>query len=94
MALLRPRPFAFTGRTTALVLFLLLQALPPDGSPAKDGVQPDPGVLLVAGTQVRDPGFRESVILLLSAGPGGAMGLIINKPTATMSLPSSAASAA
>jgi putative transcriptional regulator len=64
MALLRPRPrsFAFTGRTTALVLFLLLQALPPAGSPAKDGLQPAPGVLLVAGTQVRDPGFRESVI--------------------------------
>jgi len=86
MALLRPRPrsFAFTGRTTALVLFLLLQALPPAGSPAKDGLLPAPGVLLVAGTRVRDPGFRESVILLLSAGPGGAMGLIINKPTATM----------
>jgi putative transcriptional regulator len=40
-------------------------------------------VLLVAGTQIRDPRFMESVILLLSAGPGGAMGLIINKPTAT-----------
>jgi putative transcriptional regulator len=78
-----PRPFAFPGRTTALILFLLLQALLPAGSSAKDGLQPAPGVLLVAGTQVRDPRFRESVILLLNAGPDGAMGLIVNKPTAT-----------
>ena len=78
-----PRPVAFPGRTTALVLFLLLQTLLPAGSSAKDGLQPAPGVLLVAGTQVRDHRFRESVILLLSAGPDGAMGLIINKPTAT-----------
>jgi putative transcriptional regulator len=67
----------------ALVLFLLLQALLPAGSWATDGLLPAPGVLLVAGPQVRDHGFRESVVLLLSAGPGGAMGLIINKPTAT-----------
>jgi putative transcriptional regulator len=38
-------------------------------------------MLLVAGTQVLDHGFRESVVLLLSAGPSGAMGLILNKPT-------------
>ena len=66
-----------------LILLLLLQALLPAGSSAKDGLQPARGVLLVAGTQVRDHGFRESVVLLLSAGPGGAMGLILNKPTAT-----------
>jgi putative transcriptional regulator len=85
VALLRPRlrPPAFQGRKTALVLFLLLQALLPAGLPAQDGLQPARGVLLVAGTQIRDPRFMESVILLLSAGPGGSMGLIINKPTAT-----------
>jgi len=66
-----------------LVLFLLLQALLPAGSSAQDGLQPARGVLLVAGTQIRDPRFMESVILLLSAGPGGSMGLILNKPTAT-----------
>jgi putative transcriptional regulator len=66
-----------------LVLFLLLQALLPAGSLAQDGLQPGRGVLLVAGAQIQDPRFRESVILLISAGPGGSMGLIINKPTAT-----------
>jgi len=65
-----------------LVLFLLLQALLPAGSSAQDGLQPARGALLVAGTQIRDPRFMESVILLLSAGPGGSMGLILNKPTA------------
>ena len=84
-ALLRPRlrPPAFPGRKRLLVLFLLLQALLPAGSLAQDGLQPGRGVLLVAGTQIRDPRFMESVILLISAGPGGSMGLIINKPTST-----------
>jgi putative transcriptional regulator len=80
---LRLRPPAFPDRKTALVLFLLLQALLPAGSSAQDGLQPGRGVLLVAGTQIRDPRFMESVILLISAGPGGSMGLILNKPTAT-----------
>ena len=79
----RLRPCAFPGRKRLLVLFMLLQALLPAGSPAQDGLQPAPGVLLVAGPQIGDPRFMESVILLLSAGPGGSMGLIINKPTAT-----------
>ena len=80
---LRLRPPAFPDRKTALVLFLLLQALLPAGSSAQDGLRPGRGVLLVAGTQIRDPRFMESVILLISAGPGGSMGLILNKPTAT-----------
>jgi putative transcriptional regulator len=46
-------------------------------------LQPAQGVLLVAGNRIQDPRFMESVILLLSAGPGGSMGLILNKPTAT-----------
>jgi putative transcriptional regulator len=76
-----PRPTALPVRTMVLVLFLLLQALLPAGPSARDGLQPAPGVLLVASAQVRDHRFGESVVLLLSAGPGGAMGLIINKPT-------------
>lgn len=82
---LRPRlrPRALPGRKTALLLFLLLQTLLPAGSPAQDNLQPGRGVLLVAGSRIRDPRFMESVILLLGAGPGGAMGLILNKPTTT-----------
>lgn len=77
------RSSAFPGRKRLLVLFLLLQTLLPAGSSAQDGLQPGRGVLLVAGTQIRDPRFMESVILLISAGTGGSMGLILNKPTAT-----------
>jgi putative transcriptional regulator len=74
---------AFPGRKTALVLFLLLQALLPAGSSSQNGLRPAQGVLLVAGNQIQDPRFMGSVILLLSSGPGGSMGLILNKPTAT-----------
>jgi putative transcriptional regulator len=79
----RQRPPAFLGRKRLLVLFLVLQAFLPAGSSAQDGLRPGRGVLLVASAQIRDPRFMESVILLLGAGPGGAMGLILNKPTAT-----------
>lgn len=63
----------------ALALLLLL----PAGAGAQEDAEPAQGMLLVAGTQIQDPRFRESVILLLSAGPAGSVGLIINKPTAT-----------
>jgi putative transcriptional regulator len=78
----RSQPATIQGPMTALVLFLLLQALLPARSSAQEGLQPAPGVLLVASTRVRDQRFIESVVLLLNAGPGGARGLIINKPTA------------
>lgn len=39
------------------------------------------GKLLVASRQLRDPNFAESVVLLVSYGPGGAMGVVINRPT-------------
>ncbi|MHB8845031.1 MAG: YqgE/AlgH family protein [Nitrospirota bacterium] len=82
---LRPRlrTPAHPGRKMVLVLFLFLQTLLPAGSPAQEELQPGRGVLLVADSRIRDPRFMESVILLLGAGPGGSMGLILNKPTAT-----------
>jgi putative transcriptional regulator len=39
------------------------------------------GKFLVASRNIRDPRFSETVILLLQYGVGGAMGLIISKPT-------------
>ena len=40
------------------------------------------GKFLVASRQLQDPNFRETVVLLLDYGPGGAMGLVINRPSA------------
>lgn len=39
------------------------------------------GKCLVAGRNLQDPNFNESVVLLAQFGPEGAMGLIINAPT-------------
>jgi putative transcriptional regulator len=41
-----------------------------------------PGVFLYASPDLREPNFAETVVLLLEYGPKGAMGLVINRPTA------------
>jgi putative transcriptional regulator len=45
-------------------------------------VAPAKGVFLVAEPELGDPRFRESVVLLLSHGKGGTLGLIVNRDTA------------
>jgi putative transcriptional regulator len=45
------------------------------------GPQPATGKLLVARTQMLDPNFAESVVLLIAYDSTGALGLIINRPT-------------
>ena len=42
---------------------------------------PAKGRFLIASHSLGDPHFAETVILLLAYGPGGAMGVIINRPT-------------
>jgi putative transcriptional regulator len=39
------------------------------------------GVFLIANRDLRDPNFSHTVVLLLDHGDGGAMGLIVNRPT-------------
>ena len=39
------------------------------------------GVLLVAAPELRDPHFYQTVILIITYGQDGAIGLVINKPT-------------
>jgi putative transcriptional regulator len=41
------------------------------------------GRLLVASPALLDPNFHRTVVLLLDHGPGGALGLVLNRPTAT-----------
>jgi len=39
------------------------------------------GQFVIAGKSLRDPNFYKSVVLLLEHGPGGALGLVVNRPT-------------
>jgi putative transcriptional regulator len=41
----------------------------------------EPGVFLFAAPTLGDPNFAETVVLLLDHGPGGSVGLIVNRPT-------------
>ncbi|WP_370250506.1 YqgE/AlgH family protein [Nocardioides sp.] len=42
---------------------------------------PAPGLLLVAAPQLQDPHFVDSVVYLVDAGVGGAVGVVLNRPT-------------
>jgi putative transcriptional regulator len=39
------------------------------------------GVLLVANPSLADPNFRQTVLLIVEHGPGGTLGLILNRST-------------
>lgn len=39
------------------------------------------GVLLVASPTLNDPNFYQTVVLVVEHGPGGTLGLILNRPT-------------
>ena len=45
-------------------------------------VQLSKGVFLVAAPGLRDPNFRQTVVLLCEHGPEGALGVVVNRPTA------------
>lgn len=40
------------------------------------------GVFLLASPSLRDPNFRQTVVLLCEHGPEGALGVVVNRPTA------------
>jgi putative transcriptional regulator len=42
------------------------------------------GHLLIAAPRLRDPNFARTVLLVLVHDEGGAMGLVLNRPTGTM----------
>jgi putative transcriptional regulator len=42
------------------------------------------GVFLVAAPSLRDPNFRQTVVLLCEHGPEGALGVVVNRPTAML----------
>jgi putative transcriptional regulator len=56
----------------------------PKESPGSPGTREElaKGKFLVASRQLQDPNFRETVVLLIEYGLEGAMGLVINRPSA------------
>lgn len=68
----------------ATVLALAQIAAPAPGlaDAGAPGLEPARGRLLVARRDLRDPNFSETVVLLTDYGEGGAMGVIVNWPTA------------
>src|SRR6185503_6659319 len=62
-------------------LLTVLQAAPvlaaKEFAPASVGK----GVLLVASPSLEDPNFRQAVVLVVEHGPGGTVGIILNRPT-------------
>lgn len=68
--------------TIAFILYLPFgHASIPEAAPPPFQEQPAAGKFLIANESIRDPRFRESVILLLNHDAGGSVGLIINRPT-------------
>ena len=55
------------------------QPRPPEHAPEK--LLPSAGRLLIATEQIRGSIFFESVVFLVDYGPGGALGVIVNRPT-------------
>ena len=49
-----------------------------DHSPGDDALK---GQFLVAGRQLRDPNFYQSVVLMVEHGSSGSMGLVVNRPS-------------
>ena len=68
----------------ALGSFLILGAVPVLRVSAERAADPGPalapGVLLVAAPRVRDPDFRQTVVLLASRDGGGSAGLVLDVP--------------
>lgn len=79
------------GRATVMALGLAaaalgLGAVGPD-TPAppqedKTAADPPPGELLIASSQIVDPRFHHTVILLLRHNKDGAFGIVVNRPVA------------
>jgi len=45
-------------------------------------MEPSTGSLLIAAPTMADPNFARTIVLLLDAGDAGALGVVLNRPTA------------
>jgi putative transcriptional regulator len=68
----------------SLLLGGLLTVLPAGPAPAEGEFSPSSikkGVLLVASPTLGDPNFYQTVVLVVEHGPGGTLGVILNRST-------------
>ncbi|MBI5192815.1 MAG: YqgE/AlgH family protein [Nitrospirae bacterium] len=68
---------------TIFILTILLAVIPLTAFSYKqrESVPLAKGVFLVSTPKLKDPHFYQTVILIVSYGPEGAFGIVINKPT-------------
>lgn len=82
--------FAWLHASLLSVAAMLWSAtLSPTTPPALAPAPPHPslaGDLLIASPQMTDPRFRHAVILMVKQDAGGALGIVINRPIATLPL--------
>ena len=80
------------GRLGLIMAFLMQAALLKAALPTNPGEAPArpllAGRLLVAAPSMGDPHFEGAVILIVQHGPGGAVGIVINKPIGETSIAS------
>ena len=76
-----PSNSTLSGLQTPFILPMLASAATPSRFFAYADLSK--GKFLVAGPNIEDPRFSEAVIFLVDHGPGGAVGLVINRPTET-----------
>lgn len=88
--ILYPGNPAVTSRLLSLVLLAAALARGPAGMPAAAGqLQPGAvkalarGKILVAGRELGDPNFAETVVLILDHTAQGALGLVLTRPSQT-----------
>jgi len=62
-------------------LLAVLQAVPAAAGMEFSAAPVAKGVLLVASPSLDDPNFHQSVVLILEHGPGGTLGLVLNRST-------------
>lgn len=66
-----------------LLSTLFVTATPPSLLAARQQTKIKKGVFLVADLRLLDPNFSKTVVLITQHGPGGSVGVVINRPTRT-----------
>ena len=77
----RHKPASLTALVLLSWLAVSIYAFRPIAAQNVPRMKPAAGRFLVANRRMRDPRFVKSVILLVSYGEKGAMGLIVNQPS-------------